>query len=172
MEYTNDHPKTKRHKRSSKAYQPTPPFKSVEGVDSMAWEMLSPYAVWVLMGFYKKFDGFNRNCLKLSYSEVSNKISNNTFNKAIWELKSFGFIDVVRSGRLERNNTLYALTNRWKGKSKKPAKLNRISNLLKRAEKVKRISTPNYSNEEKKTEFRLRRKTLVSKIRYKINNGA
>jgi hypothetical protein len=172
MEYPNNHQNTKRYKRSGRAYQPKKPFKSVEGADSDAWEMLSPYAVWVLMGFYKKFDGYNRNCLKLSYSEVSNKIANNTFNKAIWELKSFGFIDVVRSGRLERNNTLYALTNRWKGLSKKPEKLIGISKLLKRAEKAKRISTPKNLNESDKKNFRLRRKRLVNKIRYRINNGA
>ncbi|MFW6173284.1 MAG: hypothetical protein ACOC5T_06015 [Elusimicrobiota bacterium] len=132
MGYSKNHQSSKRYKRSNNAYQPKKPFKSVEGADSPAWEMLSPYAVWVLMEFYKKFDGYNRNCLKLSYSEVSNKVSNNTFNKAVWELKSLGFIDVVRSGRLERNNTLYALTNRWKGLSKKPDYLYSISKLLKR----------------------------------------
>jgi len=172
MEYPNNHQNTKRYKRSGRAYQPKRPFKSVEGADSLAWEMLSPYGVWVLMEFYKKFDGYNRNCLKLSYLEVSNKISNNTFNKAIWEVTSFGFIDVVKSGHLERNNTLYALTNRWKGLSKKPVKLNRISNLLKRAEKVKRINTPQQLNKSDKLEFKLKRKQLVSKIRYRINNGA
>jgi len=172
MGYSKNHQSSKRYKRSKNAYQPKKPFKSVEGADSEAWEMLSPYAVWVLMGFYKKFDGYNRNCLKLSYSEVSNKVSNNTFNKAVWELKGFGFIDVVRSGLLERNNTLYALTNRWKGLSKKPDKLYSISKLLKKVEKVKRIITPKNSSESDKKNFRLKRKRLINKIRYRINNGA
>ncbi|MBD3155142.1 MAG: hypothetical protein GF368_00620 [Candidatus Aenigmarchaeota archaeon] len=172
MKYPNNHQNKKRYKRSGRAYQPKKPFKSVEGADSQAWEMLSHYAVWVLMEFYKKFDGYNRNCLKLSYSEVSNKISNNTFNKAVWQLKGFGFIDIVKSGRLERNNTLYALTNRWKGLSKKPDKLNTISKLLRRIEKVKRINTPKNADESDKKNFRLRKKRLVNKIRYRINNGA
>lgn len=172
MGYSKNHQNRKRHKRSKNAYQPNKPFKSVEGVESQAWRMLSPYAVWVLMEFYKKFDGYNRSCLKLSYSETNHKISNNTFNKAVWELKGFGFLDIVRPGRLERNNTLYALTNRWKGLSKKPNKLGRIAKLLNRAEKVKRINTPKNLSEEEKTKFKLKRKQLTNKIRYQIENGA
>jgi len=171
VELSKNNKKGKRYYRSKKAYQPKRPFKSVEGVESLAWEMLSPHAVWVLMEFYKKFDGFNRNCLKLSYSEVNYKISNGTFSKSIWELKSFGFIDVIRSGRLERNNTLYALTNRWKGLSKKPDRLNWISKLLKRAEKVKRISKPKHLSEPEKNNFKIKRKRLLNKIRYRIKSG-
>lgn len=172
MEFYKNHQNRKNYNRSKKAYRPSKPFKSVEGADSLAWRKLSPYAVWVLMELYRKFDGYNRNCLKLSYSEVNKTISNGTFSKAIWELKGLGFIDVVRPGRLEKNNTIYALTNRWKGLSSKPNKLNKIVKLLKRIEKAKRIKTPEQLSESEKTKFRLKRKRLTNKIRYQIEKAA
>lgn len=148
--------------QSNRAYKPKPPYAAVEGIESPPYEKLSPHAVWVLLEFYRKFNGFNRSNLALSYKEVKNKVSTGTFNKAIWELQGFGFLDTVR---LERNNSIYALSKRWKRLSNSPEKLDRIEKLLSRAEKVKRINTPQNLNDENKSSFRLKRKQLLWKIR-------
>ena len=61
--------------RSNKVYKPKKPFRSVEGIESPAWEQLSVHAIWILMEFYKCFDGYNRNCLYLSYKTVGHKVA-------------------------------------------------------------------------------------------------
>jgi len=154
--------------RQKNAYRPKPPFRSVEGIESLAWGKLSPHAVWVLMEFYGKFDGFNRSNLTLSYSEVRTKIANGTFNKAIWELISYGFIDVRRFGRLERNNSIYALTNRWKSLNENSRKIKKVEKLLSHLERVKRINTPKNLSEEQKSEFRIKRRQMIRKIKLMI----
>ena len=161
----NNH-SSKKYNPSRKAYKAkTQGFRVVEGVESAAYERLSPHAVWVLMEFYRKFNGFNRNNLTLSYKEMRGKIAEGTYNNAIWELLGFGFIERVRLGRLERNSSLYALTNKWKKLSAKPKKLDTIEKLLTRAIKVKRIETPKNLTDEEKGCFRLKRKQLLWKLR-------
>ena len=89
MGYSKHHQTRNNHsaiKRSKGAYKPKPPFRSVEGVESLAWGKLSCHAVWVLMEFYRRFDGYNRFCLTLSYKEVKRRMACGTFSKAIWEL--------------------------------------------------------------------------------------
>ena len=154
--------------RQKNAYRPKPPFRSVEGIESLAWSKLSPHAVWVLMEFYGKFDGYNRSNLTLSYSEVRTKMANGTFNKSIWELVGYGFIKVIRFGRLERNNSLYALTNRWKGLNENSRKIKKVEKLLSRLERVKRINTPKSISEEQKSEFRIKRRQMMRKIQNMI----
>lgn len=100
---------------------------------------LTPYAVFVLVEFYRKFNGYNRNNLSLTRSDVKGKISSATLSKKIWELIYFGFIDVIRMGRLERNCTIYALSNRWKTISQDERRLDQIQKLVKRLERIKRI---------------------------------
>ena len=174
MGYAKNYLNKKNHRtnnRSSKAYKPKPPFRSVEGIGSLAWDRLSPFAVFTLMEFYRKFDGFNRSNLTLSYKEVQPKIANGTFSKAIWELIGFGFIDVQRFGRLERNNSIYGLSNRWERVSQDPEKVIRIKKLLVRAEKVKHINTPSHLSEDEKSNFRNRRKQLLWMIRIQVLGG-
>lgn len=161
----------KQSNQSNRAYKPNPPYAAVEGIESPAYEKLSPHAVWVLLEFYRKFNGFNRSNLSVSYKEVKNKLAPATFNKAIWELLGFGFLDTVRFGRLERNNSIYALSSRWKRLSNSLERLDRIEKLLTRAEKVKRINTPQNLSDEEKFSFRLKRKQLLWKIRRMVFKG-
>jgi hypothetical protein len=154
--------------RQKNAYRPRPPFRSVEGIKSLAWDKLSPHAVWVLMEFYRKFDGYNRSNLTLSYSEVKIKMANGTFNKSIWELIGYGFIDVIRFGRLERNNSLYALTNRWKSLNEDSRRIKKVEKLLSHLERVKRINTPKNLSEEQTSEFRIKRRQMIRKIQNMI----
>ena len=77
-----------------RAYQPTAPFKTVEGVGTEPFKRLSAYAVYVLVRFYEKFNGYNRNELSLPYREIKKAMSGAVFSRSIWELIGYGFIDV------------------------------------------------------------------------------
>jgi len=129
-----------KQKHERKAYHPQPPFAIVEGVGTPPFKRLSPFAVWVLAKFYEKFNGFNRSDLSLSYGEVRPVMSTPIFNRAIWQLLGFGFVDVRKWGRLERNCTIYGLSNRWRrfhedGDEKQ---LDKITATLKEIESLKR----------------------------------
>lgn len=141
-----------------KAYQPQQPFRTVEGIEGAAWEKLSRNAVFVLIEFYRKFNGYNRYDLSLTYREVKNKMSNTLFSRAVWQLIGYGFIDVRRFGRLERNCSLFGLSSRWRELRHDPEKLYEIEKLLKKVESLKREPGS------------LKKRIEISKIRNKVFN--
>ena len=122
----------------SGAYKPKKPYRSVEGIGSMPWKKLSRNAVFVLNKFYEKFNGYNRYDLSLTYDEVKNKISNRPFSNALLELLAFGFIDIKRPGRLERECSIYGLSNRWRRLDEEPKILDEIEVSLKGIKNLKR----------------------------------
>jgi len=128
----------KRNKEKKKAYQPKKPFRTVEGVGSLAWEKLDLRSIGVLMKFYEKFNGYNRYNLSLTYKEVKFLLSSLLFSRSLWQCIGFGFLDVRRFGRLERNCSLFGLSNRWRKLSENPEKLDAVEKLLKRVEDLKR----------------------------------
>jgi hypothetical protein len=117
-------------KGSNRAHRPRPPFRAIEGIGSKAWGYLSRNAVFVLVEFYRKFNGYNRYDLSLTYGEVKSKMTNRPFSDALLELVSFGFIDMRRYGRLERHCSIYGLSNRWRRLDKQPQKLAEIEPLV------------------------------------------
>jgi len=121
-----------------KAYKPKPPYSSVEGTETDVFGRLSRNAVFVLLKFYEKFNGFNRYDLSLTYGEVKSKISNTLFSRSVGELIGFGFIDVRRPGSLKRKCSLYGLSQRWRKINNNPEKLDQIQELLSEIEKLKR----------------------------------
>lgn len=161
--------KKKSQNNNNGAYRPKPPYASVEGIQSLAWDKLSRDAVWVLMEFYRKFNGKNRNNLSLTYLEVKGKISNGTFNKAIWELIGRGFIHVNRFGSLNQNASIYELCDKWKYLSNQPEKLNRNEKLLERLEKIRRIPTSKRLDETESFNFGVKRRQLQRMIKDKIS---
>ena len=130
----------KKHDRPNRrqAYQPKAPFKTVEGTGTEGFQRLSPHSVWVLMRFYEKFTGFNRADLELTYAEVKHVMSSLLFSRSIWQLVGYGFLDVRRFGRLEANCSLYALSDRWRGLTDDPKRLDRIQSILDEIEQLKR----------------------------------
>ena len=121
-----------------KAYKPKQPFCAVEGVGSPAWRKLHMRSVGIFMEFHSKFNGYNRYNLSLTYREVMNKMSSLLFTRSIWELIGFGFLDLKRTGRLERYCSLYGISDRWKRLSNDPEKLCVIEELLNEIEQMKR----------------------------------
>jgi len=148
----------RRNKEKTTAYQPRQPFRTVEGIEGAAWEKLSRNAVFVLIEFYRKFNGYNRYDLSLTYREVKNKMSNTLFSRAVWQLIGYGFIDVRRFGRLERNCSLFGLSNRWRKLSENPEKLDAIEKLLEEVEDLKRQPGS------------LEKRMKIHKLRYKVLN--
>lgn len=110
-------------------------------MDSEAWKKLSPYAEACYLAIKKKYNGKNWNNLSLTYSEMKHKMSSATLSKAMTELVAFGFLKVVRWGRLYGKCSIYALYNKWNDISHVPEKLNRINTTIDRLEKIKRIPT-------------------------------
>ena len=124
------------NRTKGKAYKPKRPFKTVEGLGSTVWMRLSRHAAYVLDRFYAKFNGYNRDNLSLTYGEVKNKMSNKLFTPALWELMGYGFIDRIRPGRLERECSVYRLSNRWRKLENEPNILDEIEQLLSEIKKV------------------------------------
>jgi len=150
-------------KQRKKAYKPKPPYISVEGIKSKAYERLSPNAVWVLCEIYRKFNGYNRQNISLTGKDVKGKISTATHSKAIWELVAYGFIDIKQRGSLNKKCSLYGISGRWKTLSLDDQRLQSISIFLKRKERVKRIK-----GGKKDPKIKLRKKQLYERIRIKM----
>jgi hypothetical protein len=86
--------------------------------------------------FSKRNDGKD---LSVTYAETRNFMSPHTHRKAALWLMAFGFLHCVRAGRVEKLTSIYELSAKWKRLSTQPEKLNRISELLRRHETVRRI---------------------------------
>lgn len=123
----------------SEFYSAQSPFKAIEGVDTWPFMRLSPCSVWVLTRFYCKWDGKikNRTNLSLTYKEIRDTMSGVVFLRSIWELIGYGFLDVRRFGRLERNASLYALSSRWRSLND-PEKCGDIENTLREIRNLQR----------------------------------
>ena len=125
-------------------------------LNSAAYSKLSAHAVKLLVDISAEFKGINNGDLSATFNSLKKKNwhSKGTLNKAIKELKEFGFIEVSRQGG--RNKcSLYALTfrqvNVCNGKldikhTDKP------SNLWKKYEPIKPI-TPDDLQKEKAKQF-------------------
>lgn len=84
-------------------------------LDSAAWTALSYEAQWLYIELRKQW---NDDRFVLPYSEVSWRMSKNTYWKKIKELIAYGFIKRVVPGGLMNNPTVYALSEGWKRKSR------------------------------------------------------
>lgn len=122
--------------KSYKPHQPRKPFKCVEGIGSEAWRKLRAYDQMTVIMFYETFNGVNRNRLSLPFLEVRGRISKPTFFKSIQRLIAFGFLYVVKKGRINPDKTysIYGLSDSWRKFEKEPADLDRIEKLLEEAE--------------------------------------
>jgi hypothetical protein len=129
--------KKSRREHHPQAYRPRPPFKIIEGADTEPFRRLSPWAVWTLSRFYGKFNGKNRADLSLTYREVKDTMSSVVFIRSIWELVGFGFLNILRFGRLERNASLYALSDRWRSLDD-PEKCDKIKSILEEIRELQR----------------------------------
>ncbi len=129
---------SKSSSNNGKAYKPRPPFSSVEGIGTLPWRKLDRGAAGILLEFYFKFNGHNRYDLSLTYREVKEKMSSLIFTRYLWQCIGFGFLDVRRFGRLERQCSLFGLSHRWRRLCKEPEKLEEIDVLLKKIEYLKR----------------------------------
>ena len=101
-------------KKRQRGYRPRPPFAIVEGAGTPPFERLGHEAVWVLLKLYGKFNGKNRSNLSLTYRETKETMCSKVRSRATWQLLGYGFIDVIRWGRLGRNCTIFALSDRWR----------------------------------------------------------
>lgn len=118
------------------AYKPKRPFHTVEGIGSEAWKRLDHGAISLLTAFYAKFDGYNRGNLSVPYKEFN--ASSLVYTRWIWQLVGCGFLNIIRRGRLQRNASIYALSDRWRGLSDLPARLDTIMAKLAEIEALKR----------------------------------
>ena len=148
----------RRNKEKKTAYQPEQPFRTVEGVGTLAWGKLDLRSIGVLMKFYEKFNGYNRYNLSLTYKEVKHLLSSLLFSRSLWQCIGFGFLDVRRFGRLERNCSLFGLSNRWRKLSENPEILDAIEKLLKEVEDLKRQPGS------------LEKRMKIHELRYKVLN--
>jgi hypothetical protein len=92
-----------------------------EMLNSAAWTALPNKAIWVYIELKKQFNygqGGEAH-LVLPFSEVSWKMSRDTFFNAIRTLVEYGFIVYKEKGGLYRRPNVYALSEYWREKSRK-----------------------------------------------------
>ena len=159
----NARPEKRRNKKH--AYKPRSPFAIVEGAGTPPFKKLSPEAVWVLLELYRKFNGYNRGDLSLTFNEVSRTMSGRVFSRALWELIGFGFIDVNRPGRLERTCTIFGFSDRWRQLRAPEAEDRRakIGALLEEIEKLKREKWEEGRKSEKRQRIAALRRAVFEK---------
>jgi hypothetical protein len=84
----------------------------------------------VLTEFYVKFKGRNRDNLSLTHREIHGKMCSVVFQRCVWQLVGYGFLDVKRWGRLRRNCSIYGLSSRWQALSAYPKRLEDVKGML------------------------------------------
>ncbi len=91
-----------------------------ELLNSAAWTALDSLAHDLYIELKKKwkYDEGGYDYLVLSPSEVSWLMSKNTYWKKIKKLIEYGLIKIVEHGGLFKNPTVYALSEKWKKKSR------------------------------------------------------
>ena len=83
-------------------------------IKSDAWQDLSCHARTAYLEIAVKHNGYNTGNLSYTFKEASKIMHRNTYAKVLNELVSHGFIDIVRSGGLNKECNIIALTHRWK----------------------------------------------------------
>src|SRR5210317_486024 len=83
-------------------------------VKSDAWQDLSCHARTAYLEIAVKHNGYNNGDLSYTYKEASKIMHRNTYAKALNELVTNGFIDVVRSGAINKQCNIFSLSPRWK----------------------------------------------------------
>ncbi|MBA7616880.1 hypothetical protein ES703_24182 [subsurface metagenome] len=131
-----------------KPHIPRPPFKCVEGIGSKAMRKLTGSDILVLTMLYEKFNGMNRDNISLPFHEIKERISKMTFFKSIQRLVAFGFIRIVRSGRIGKGQrcSIYGLSDLWRKFERKPVELERIEGALKKIDSLKNSKTQEHRN--------------------------
>jgi hypothetical protein len=90
-------------------------------IDSMAFKVLSPAAVWLYVLLQRQYGKGGDQALVMPFSKVSWKLTFRQFDKARAELVKGGFIRVVDPGGLLKRPGVYALTDGWRARSKRLA---------------------------------------------------
>ena len=152
----------KERKQRQWGYKPRSPFAIVEGAGTPPFNRLSPEAVWVLLKLYAKFNGKNRSDLSLTYRETKETMCSKVRSRATWQLLGYGFIDVKRWGRLERNCTIFALSDRWRRLYAPEAEpqLDKIEAILKKIQILQREKCEGGSKSEKRQRIAALRKEV------------
>ncbi|GAI63871.1 unnamed protein product [marine sediment metagenome] len=83
-------------------------------MESEAFDGQSVYAKWLYIEYKHKYNGENDHNIIFTYQDAKKKMAISTFIKSRNQLIERGFIDVIRRGGLEKQPTIYGLSDRWK----------------------------------------------------------
>ena len=81
---------------------------------SEAMEGLKASTKWLYFEFKYRFYGDNDHSIIFTYKEAKEIMSESAFIKSRNQLIERGLIDVIRRGGLEKQPTIYGLSDRWK----------------------------------------------------------
>jgi hypothetical protein len=100
----------------SKKRQKAKPFVMVakEMLNGPAIRQLSSSAIVAYLQILGKYNGSNGDDLSFTYKEAADFMSARTYSKAIKELVKYGFITINRPGGLEKQATLFGISEKWK----------------------------------------------------------
>ncbi|GAI74845.1 unnamed protein product [marine sediment metagenome] len=102
--------------KKKKKFKYEGPFAGVtrKQKESEAFKKLSIHAKWLYVEYRFKYNGENDHNIVMTYQEAKEIMAIETFIKARNKLIERGFIDVIRRGGLEKQPTIYGLSDRWK----------------------------------------------------------
>ncbi len=103
-------------KKKKSSFKLNPPFAGIEFemMESEAFKDLPLHAKWLYIEFKHRFNGENQNHIIFPYQEAEQIMSLHTFKKDRKLLLKRGCIDIIKRGGLEKQNTIYGLSNRWR----------------------------------------------------------
>jgi hypothetical protein len=81
---------------------------------SEAWKGLKANNKWLYFEFKYRFYGDNSKHIIFTYQEAIKIMSKGAYVKARNQLIERGFIDVIKRGGLEKQPTIYGISDRWK----------------------------------------------------------
>jgi len=99
--------------------------------DSKAFQELTIHARYLYYEFRYRFKGNNKYDIKLPRREIKQiPMAISTFNKCVKQLYEKGLIEIVRRGGIEKQPTIYGLSEKWHKYGTKEFERRKIEDVL------------------------------------------
>lgn len=137
-------------------------------INSPLYPMLGPTGVYIYVILHSKKNGdpVHDKALSVTTEEMRKyNVSSATYSKVKLALWAFKLIEVTEWGRKSRQPTKYKMSFKWRTLVHFPKKMQRINELLRRYERVKRFNLKNNPKKRTKKELKNKKYELYMRIK-------